>query len=514
MTTSTQAMNNVNKVQTPTAGNKPKQGKQESELNFNDLFSSALGQSAPNAQLNSIENQLRESLYKQDKPKKSSDSTANAEAAQAAQTAVWAQRNWMQTTLVQPATPPAAVMNTEPVKQAAAPESAPRATEKTAEKTTEKVTENKTESKASTSDTTETADAPTTAQNSTAPEATNEAANEAANESANKAASGSKQDTQISLVSNTIPSAAQEKPLDGKTGLAAELPLSTSTGSKPADLPATTPGTEQNTLTEQAGADKTRPDIKTTAQLKAEAALSNSTVQVRNDSATTANVAAATGNSNAVAAQLAPQIAQQAQAMGEGFGDEGLKVGQKILATGSLQSSNTGTGIAAGTNGLTSATGIAQQALIKTPVNQPGFAKELGQTVQWAIGKNLSTVDIRVNPESFGPMNMRLVQKGQQVQLVIRTQDEASANLLTQALGGLKEVLAQNGLQLNQVQIQHGNTPTPQGQGNQGQAQFEQNRQQGQNNGQHSGGGDNEQQDSGTPAAASRKPEGKLDLFA
>jgi flagellar hook-length control protein FliK len=510
MTTSTQAMNNVNKVQTPTAGNKPKQGKQESELNFNDLFSSALGQSAPNAQLNSIENQLRESLYKQDKPKKSSDSTANAEAAQAAQTAVWAQRNWMQTTLVQPATPPAAVMNTEPAKQAAAPESAPRATEKTAEKTTEKVTENKTESKASTSDTTETADAPTTAQNSTAPEATNEAANEAAN----KAASSSKQDTQISLVSNTIPSAAQEKPLDGKTGLAAELPLSTSTGSKPTDLPATPPGTEQNTLTEQAGADKTRPDIKTTAQLKAEAALSNSTVQVRNDSATTANVAAATGNSNAVAAQLAPQIAQQAQAMGEGFGDEGLKVGQKILAAGSLQSSNTGTGIAAGTNGLTSATGIAQQALIKTPVNQPGFAKELGQTVQWAIGKNLSTVDIRVNPESFGPMNMRLVQKGQQVQLVIRTQDEASANLLTQALGGLKEVLAQNGLQLNQVQIQHGNTPTPQGQGNQGQAQFEQNRQQGQNNGQHSGGGDNEQQDSGTPAAASRKPEGKLDLFA
>ncbi|VWX35508.1 conserved hypothetical protein [Limnobacter sp. 130] len=514
MTTSTQAMNNVNKVQTPTAGNKPKQGKQESELNFNDLFSSAMGQSAPNAQLNSIENQLRESLYKQDKPKKSSDSTANAEAAQAAQTAVWAQRNWMQTTPVQQAAPPAAVMNTEPVKQAAAPESAPRATEKTADKITEKVTENKTESKASTSDTTKTADAPTTAQNSAAPET----ANEAANEAANKAASGSKQDTQISLVSNTIPSAAQEKPLDGKTGLAAELPLSTSTGSKPADLPATTPGTEQNTLTEQAGADKTRPDIKTTAQLKAEAALSNSTVQVRNDSAATANVAAATGNSNAVAAQLAPQIApqiaQQAQAMGEGFGDEGLKVGQKILAAGSLQSSNTGTGIAAGTNGLTSATGIAQQTLIKTPVNQPGFAKELGQTVQWAIGKNLSTVDIRVNPESFGPMNMRLVQKGQQVQLVIRTQDEASANLLTQALGGLKEVLAQNGLQLNQVQIQHGNTPTPQGQGNQGQAQFEQNRQQGQNNGQRSGSGDNEQQDSGTPAAASRKPEGKLDLFA
>ncbi len=67
MNTSTQAMNNVTKVQTPAAGNKPKQGQQESELNFTELFSSAMGQSAPKAQLNSIESQLRESLYQQNK---------------------------------------------------------------------------------------------------------------------------------------------------------------------------------------------------------------------------------------------------------------------------------------------------------------------------------------------------------------------------------------------------------------------------------------------------------------
>ncbi|MEK9817357.1 MAG: hypothetical protein VW447_09670, partial [Limnobacter sp.] len=70
MNTSTQAMNHVNKVQTPSVGNKPKQGQQEPDLNFTELFSSALGQSAPKAQLNSIETQLRESLYQQNKPKK------------------------------------------------------------------------------------------------------------------------------------------------------------------------------------------------------------------------------------------------------------------------------------------------------------------------------------------------------------------------------------------------------------------------------------------------------------
>ena len=128
MNTSTQAMNNVNKVQTPAAGNKPKQGQQESPLNFTELFSSALGQSAPTAQLNSIESQLRESLYQQNKPKKNNESTANAEAAQAAQAAVWAQRNWMQTAPVQQATPVAAnevikdTKDTEAAKQAVAPD--------------------------------------------------------------------------------------------------------------------------------------------------------------------------------------------------------------------------------------------------------------------------------------------------------------------------------------------------------------------------------------------------------
>ncbi|WP_138519481.1 flagellar hook-length control protein FliK [Limnobacter alexandrii] len=498
MTSSTQAMNNVNKVQTANNSNKPKPGKEEPGLNFNDLFSSAMGQSAPKAQLNSIENQLRESLYKQDKPKKNNDSTANAEAAQAAQAAVWAQRNWMQAAPAQQAATQATAKTAEPVKQASAPESAPRASEKTAEKTAEKAPDNNTDRKATAGDTTKAADTPATPEKASATEATAD--------TARMAASSSRQDTQTPLASATNSPVAQEKPLDAKASLGAELP------------PGTSPlnSTEQNTPAEQPGLDKSRPEVKTTAQLKADAALANSSVQVRNESATTSNTSAVTGNTNAVAAQLAPQIAQQAKGISEGFGEEGLKVGQKILAAGNLQSTGTATGIAAGTNGLTGTAGSAQQALIKTPVNQPGFAKELGQTVQWAIGKNLSTVDIRVNPESFGPMNMRLVQKGQQVQLVIRTQDEASANLLTQALGGLKEVLAQNGLQLNQVQVQHGNTPNPQGQANQGQAQFDQNRGQGQGNGQHAANGDNSQAEPGTPATTNtaRKPEGKLDLFA
>lgn len=497
MNTSTQAMNNVNKVQTPAAGNKPKQGQQESQLNFTELFSSALGQSAPTAQLNSIESQLRESLYQQSKPKKNNESTANAEAAQAAQAAVWAQRNWMQTAPVQQATPVAAnevikdTKDTEAAKQAVAPDNtAP----------------------------TDSANASTSSENSQAN------ARGAQQTPEKNADNDTEQTAKVALPGNTTNPANSGTALDTKP-TTTELALNSAADGEPVAQVINPTKPEQTTGNELAGADKARPDLKTTAQLKADATIANSTVQMRADTAQ-GNGPGNVGNAVQVqlnqqlnqqlAPQITQQIVQQAQAMGEGFGEEGLKVGQKILAAGNLQSAGTATGIAAGTNGLTGTAGSAQQTLIKTPVNQPGFAKELGQTVQWAIGKNLSTVDIRVNPESFGPMNMRLVQKGQQVQLVIRTQDEASANLLTQALGGLKEVLAQNGLQLNQVQIQHSNTPGSQGQSNNSQAQFDQNRNQGQGSGQHAAGGDNSQAESGAPATAAtaRKPEGKLDLFA
>ncbi|MEH6999583.1 MAG: flagellar hook-length control protein FliK [Limnobacter sp.] len=497
MNTSTQAMNNVNKVQTPAVGNKPKQGQQESQLNFTELFSSALGQSAPTAQLNSIESQLRESLYQQSKPKKNNESTANAEAAQAAQAAVWAQRNWMQTAPVQQATPVAAnevikdTKDTEAAKQAVAPDNtAP----------------------------TDSANASTSSENS---QANARGAQQTPEQNADN---NTEQTAKVALPGNTTNPANSGAALD-TIPTTTELALNSAADGEPVAQVINPTKPEQTTGNELAGADKARPDLKTTAQLKADATIANSTVQTRADTAQ-GNGPGNVGNAvqvqlnqqlnQQVAPQITQQMAQQAQAMGEGFGEEGLKVGQKILATGNLQSPGTATGLAAGTNGLTGSAGTAQQALIKTPVNQPGFAKELGQTVQWAIGKNLSTVDIRVNPESFGPMNMRLVQKGQQVQLVIRTQDEASANLLTQALGGLKEVLAQNGLQLNQVQIQHGNPSNQQGQPNNGQTQFDQNRNQGQGSGQHAGGGDNSQAESGAPTntATARKPEGKLDLFA
>lgn len=187
-----------------------------------------------------------------------------------------------------------------------------------------------------------------------------------------------------------------------------------------------------------------------------------------------------------------------AQALQAGGKTRSLKAGDEILATSGINNSSTastqanaGIGLAAMATGRT---GSAAEATIKTPVNQPGFVKELGAQVQWAVGKNLSTVDIRLNAGQLGAdagnMNMRIIQRGQDIQLVIRTQDEATAGLLNQTIAGLKETMAQNGLQLTQVQIQSANNPNnPNAAGNSNLANAQQQaQQQAGQSGSHSGG--------------------------
>ncbi len=132
----------------------------------------------------------------------------------------------------------------------------------------------------------------------------------------------------------------------------------------------------------------------------------------------------------------------------------GLKVGDQKLATAGVESPKTPnaqilSSVGPGLN-PNHASSVQQ---IKTPVNQPGFVKEISQKLNWAIGKNLSTIDLKLTPDQMGTLNIRLIQKGNTIQLIVRTQDDASATMIQQAISGLKEALGQSGLNLSQVQI-------------------------------------------------------------
>lgn len=136
----------------------------------------------------------------------------------------------------------------------------------------------------------------------------------------------------------------------------------------------------------------------------------------------------------------------------------GLKAGEKKLTTSGIDSQkNINAQLVTASTPTGSKSNASSVAQIKTPVNQPGFAKEMAQKINWAIGKNLSTVDLKLNPDQMGTINMRLIQKGNNIQILIRTSDENSASMLQQTVAGLRETLGQNGLNLNQVQINANN---------------------------------------------------------
>lgn len=496
-----QALNKAN----ANPANKGKSNQAQSnpaELQFDQLFSSAMGAIGPAAQLNPIEAQLRESLFKQDTTKPANSSGGEAQAM------VFAQKQWAQnqnnTDTSKPlgaAQPPARdAAPGQPRQTTAEPAKPANQASNNTPSNSEKSAQASQEAQASDSNNADTAPADTSATAATEQLATAKA-DPALAEQAKRV--GNALNTPAANQANENSAVAKAQ------ATTVTIPESDAAATQPEALQtAPTDNTAPTPAGRKTGKDALRDFVQSTTA-------TNTKAEPATNSASPNGVPASQlGQANA-AAQAAAAAAMGSDA--RPAQNTTLRAGDKLLATAGLQGqTNLAAGLAAAASSNTGNTPAAA-TLIRTPVNQPGFAKELGQTISWALGKQLSTVDIRVNPESFGPMNIRLVQNGQQVQLMIRTQDEASANLLSQAVSGLREVLQNNGLQLQQVNIQHGQQQQL-AHGNP-QAGHQQQGEQGQQNGsrQHNQGGQ-QNSEQGPADQASRtqaaRSNGRLDLFA
>ncbi|WP_370263515.1 flagellar hook-length control protein FliK [Limnobacter sp.] len=517
MTTQASAMNNVNKVQTQTGNAKPKSKEQGNNVQFDALFSSALGQLGSQSALNTQDSALRDSFLKQKSEKPQDDNKPQASTPAPDAALMWAQRDWLSNasapkvkTDVLPAATNAATPGVN-----SAPNTAPKASSEAPEKSQNGSAQASTQSKETQTETAAVSDqaaSKASAEQSPAQAKPAEAAMPAA---AKPSPDGAQANT------NTLTKTLELAATTQAAGTSVPNDANANSGAAPS---ATAVPAEQSLVSAEP---KETPATNRPGRATAPEGLSNANSQqavvVRSDANSNAAAqAAANPNAQNAIAQVASQMGQVQGKAATGNGEiPGVQAGEKILANRGAAATAPGLGMPATVQTSTNGTPGTAQTQIRTPVNQPGFARELGNTVQWAIGKQFSTVDIRVNPESFGPMNMRLVQNGQQLQLIIRTQDEASANLLSQALTGLKDVMAQQGLQLNQVQLQH---PGLAGQGHaQGQAFAGQEQGQsahGQQHGQSQGQRGQGDASGETANAAEHKPgrsnpgPGRLDLFA
>lgn len=86
-------------------------------------------------------------------------------------------------------------------------------------------------------------------------------------------------------------------------------------------------------------------------------------------------------------------------------------------------------------------------------VQQPQAPQQIAETVAWHVGKGVSEVQIRLNPEDLGPLDIQLKLDGDKVSVRFDMADASVRDVVQTSLPNLASLLSARGLQLDQAQV-------------------------------------------------------------
>ena len=86
-------------------------------------------------------------------------------------------------------------------------------------------------------------------------------------------------------------------------------------------------------------------------------------------------------------------------------------------------------------------------------VGSSGFAKELGQQVTWLSGQEVKQAQIRLNPESLGPLDVKVSVEHGRVDVAFTTQHPETTAAVQQGLDQLSHMLSGQGLSLGNTSV-------------------------------------------------------------
>lgn len=98
----------------------------------------------------------------------------------------------------------------------------------------------------------------------------------------------------------------------------------------------------------------------------------------------------------------------------------------------------------------------ATDAVPGLALRSPHFASLLGNQVLWQAKVGNSQAEIRIDPPDLGPIEVRISQRDSETHLHFVVGHQATRDQLEQALPRLRELFGQGGLQLGQVEVEHG----------------------------------------------------------
>lgn len=104
------------------------------------------------------------------------------------------------------------------------------------------------------------------------------------------------------------------------------------------------------------------------------------------------------------------------------------------------------------------------QGRVAVPFGEAGWGRAVGEQVVWHVSQNIHAANLRLNPQHLGPLEMQVQMEGDKATLAFTSQHAVVRDALESALPRLREMFAQNGLNIVDVNVSQQRNPDHQGQ--------------------------------------------------
>lgn len=105
---------------------------------------------------------------------------------------------------------------------------------------------------------------------------------------------------------------------------------------------------------------------------------------------------------------------------------------------------------------------------LDVPLHQPGWDRSLGERVRWMASEKVQVAELRLNPPSLGPLEVRVHVEGDRTHINFLAPQAAVREAIDAALPRLRELFAEGGLNLGDVTVSHQDARHAGGEGNHG----------------------------------------------
>ena len=95
---------------------------------------------------------------------------------------------------------------------------------------------------------------------------------------------------------------------------------------------------------------------------------------------------------------------------------------------------------------------------LNVPLHQPGWDHALGSRVRWMASQGVQVAELRLSPPNLGPLEVRLQVDGDRTHINILAPHAATREAVEAALPRLREMFAESGMNLGDVNVRQENT--------------------------------------------------------